>query len=259
MQEQAFNTLTTDDMVHGWSQLQMGSEMRLSPYLAVWGDFSAMGLSTESANIGAMWERQKEFAIEIKKKENEAEQNRENAVIATALMQDIYQPEDYELHNFTVNGKTYQVSQAGIDATIDRIENDLDGMAEEYNLSDEQKQKLDDLKDRLKGKTWEEQQAIIQDFAKGNPDIVDAFLDNANKDSVELELSQEHKAEATQLNTPDTLVNNDDMGFDEFDSNPVISAEYNMVAQGEVVSITPELDNSGVQYVHIEPSIGMPT
>ncbi len=159
---------------------------------AFW-DFDAMGLTVESANIGRAKFVKEQIEIEADEKEQEKNQQQDAFAEFIAIMQGVLNPEDYELHDWNINGQQYQVSKAGIEATLDRIRNDLDGMAEEYGLSDDQKQKLDDLEKEMRGKTPEEQQAILDRFAKDNPEVVEAFMKEQEKQATGLKRELDSK------------------------------------------------------------------
>lgn len=219
---------------------------KVHPTTQEFNDFDVLGKSVESANISNARDVREEVFTAEQEKEKELEEQQDNFVAVLAIIQENLRPEDVEFQTWNVGGQDWQVSNAGIQATIARIEHDLDGMAEEYGLDEQQKQDLVDLKDELKGKSAEEQQAILDRVAKENPAVAKAFMNDAENQSAELKSVYDHNVQAEVAN--DVIVTASD-SFDDFSSAPVLSANFNPNAIGEV----PVVDG---QIAKVEPSVG---
>ena len=218
---------------------------KVHPTTQEFNDFDVLGKSVESANISNARDVREEVFTAEQEKEKELKEQQDNFVAVLAIIQENLRPEDVEFQTWNVGGQDWQVSNAGIQATIARIEHDLDGMAEEYGLDEQQKQDLVDLKDELKGKSAEEQQAILDRVAKENPALAKAFMNDAENQSAELKSEFMHKTQAKVAN--DVTVTASD-SFDDFSSAPILSANFNPNAIGEV----PVVDG---QIAKVEPSV----
>lgn len=212
------------------------------PSVEAFSDFDALGRSNESANIGLVKENQKIAVIEAEKQEKKKDQQQDTIIDFIAVLKE-QQLERLKIEPWRVGDKDWDVSDAGIDATIERIHNDLDGMAEEYGLSDEQKQVLETLGEELEGKSKSEQEAILNRYDTEHPDVVDVFMDNTEKQSRSLAPKAEHTQKA-EVQTEEKTVQNtnveassfDDLFDDSFSAPSEISASFNSPAQGETPS-----------------------